>query len=1581
MSRPAVGEVVGAGGSLGTAFAVDAGTLVTCWHCLIDAKGELLQEEFSVRLGPDVTLLARYSDHDPVLDVALLTLDKGSPLPGRWHPLSLGTAADAPKGTPVEALGWALYSPSTSDPQTMPAKIAVESTAILDGRRVMQLFSGEVGFGLRPRGFSGGPVLADTVSGQVAVGVVRWMQEDEADSSRAVGGTVYASLAEDIVRRWPRLARTVQPLEELAGDPGAPGYPLVANFLDTHLNGPGGRLPFAGRRDELTALNSWLADSDAPAYYLVTGNAGTGKSTLLTRWAEDVVKRADPTVHTVFFPVSLRSDTAGAGSVCEALAHRIARVHEHRQDLGTSPRDALAALLARAAPHGTTLLVVIDALDEVDGWLSGRPYPLLLPRRPGRDVRILLSARRTRQLPTAEHWFDAIDVRPDGASALLTALGDDAVAELLRQAVSDREGTSTEALDRAAPHLLRLTGGDPVTTALYLQDLRRRPDQDLEQWISRLRTTRPGLEGFLDRWWREQNLLWGQKEPGLVDDAGCLFSVLALAHGPVTLGELRLLAGKVLDRKVSGDRLAAALTLLDRFTLPGSGEASVALAHPLLAGLRTRQLRDNDELDEYRDAYTGWGRQTLDALRSGDLAPTRVPGYLARHLAQHLLPASESASESDTESYGDDATEYLSDALRLVHPRWRQVREETADDVDGYRRDVARVAAAVRGANQRAFSADRSLPRLPEQVVCAAALAGERTALSDEMTPGLAAQLVRHDLWRPGRALAYLEGFAELWSHTCLMGIAHLAPFMRDEDLPRLYRLLERRPHSGETEDLARATAAYAHRLLELGRPEEALAVADWLAEHPPEPPPPALDPHAPGGPATPDEHPDRAFVRLWTQAELIRLLPEPLARTVLTAVLRNTTPTGCPDRAACHLTRCVTRQQAEQLWPPTPYEALPEWVRAARSQPGLDRYADEPGGPYGPGQVLAASLDHRNDSTLPFVPYPWWVPPVGVNGKAYVAVARWLGDRVHERVLCRLSTGDDQGGAFARRNQVPVAFAYDYDGLMSGVPARYASWVAEQITRRMTDDDRTPALIQLLPSLEGEDRRTRADEVFDTLPYRFSDPRPRWPPRVNHFDIARVHAPAFAAAGYTDRILDLIEAGTLDADNGWIEGLAPALTRDQTERALAITSPDPADRESCPPRRYLLPRLASFGRQEAARALDLVYEQSDPKALPGELRQLMERHLPDTVHQPNGRAAYGEVWWEQREIDLPGVIPVYDSGVRRYPIRPGPPRDPAADGGANRAEVLLDRAFDRACVLTEAGVPQLLEEAKESAADPWKRLTLLAAGTHLPPGGGYDTVLGEITSSLRALRQKTLSAAASARDVGFPERCPWLVRGTDSWTPFFARLLAPRARPPVKELLFDGGFLDGVERTHYGIHHDEEHQRIDDWAYRLQPLTPLLDLAELDALSATEDRNLSTTTRMSLRAALAGCYAALGAHEDAFDLAYEVGGPTDLLRWHALADIAVVIPAEQIPRWTAAVHDTIREPKRRGPLWSVIQDRWSELGRDGLWRLFDQWTSELRLDSTLGVYADTLAYRYAMARLGGDDEPRRMLDLIDQGA
>lgn len=1544
MSRPAVGEVVTSHGSRGTAFAVTSTRILTCWHCVADPRDltRLAQETVTIRLDPTTEVRATYLGHDTELDLAVLEIKTGTPLPDGWEPIALGSDADLYRGAGVEVIGWPVHNPSSTQPQILPAEVSVPRTTIGAGRLVVQLFSREVAAGLRPRGFSGGPVLAESVHGWTAVGVLQWMQEDELDEQRALGGTVYAVRVGEVRKRWPELAPRAEPLSVITGnDDHAPAWALVEKIVNFHLQGPGGRLPFAGRAAELAALNAWLDDPDAPGYHLISGQAGTGKSTLLMRWVEDLAVRRRADVHLVVVPVSLRHELTGAGEVLQALVHRVARVHGVSYDHTASTaetRDELAGLLRRPAPDGMTLLVVVDALDEAGDW---KPGPQHFPQSPGARVRIALSARHTRSQPSPRAWIKALGLPSSSGSTELSALGADAFEELLRQVRPARDAADAEVTAAAATHLYQLTAGDPVTTALYLRDLADQPETELDRWAARLDRARPGMEGFFADWWQDQERLWQSRNSDRLEDTERVLNLLAVAEGPLQLAELTLLAGRM-DESMSGARVRQALELADRFVLAGQGSGPVTVAHPLIGQMLRARLRDYGELTEYQEAFVGWGREILDELFARTLAPARVPGYLTRHLVAHLLPAPDPAGD-------DESTASFADAYRLTHPLWRRAKEAIADDLEGYLSDVAEVAKHARQVNERAVKAGRPPPHLAEQVCCAAVAAGERTALFREMTPALVAQLVRHGLWRPSRALAYLAGE---WEAVRAKGVAALAPYLGVQDLPALWQIVETL-HKPYSERIVPATAGWARRALELGRPQEAIAAAGWL----------------------PEGHEQRDFVRIWVWAELVPRLPHHLAGVVLADAIE--VLCRSPEWlafAACHLTKLVPLELAETLWPYADYAALPHDLQRKYPKYTLARYG--PG--CGPGELLCAAMDryclisHNCDGPFSSPTESWeskestW----RVSLKEFVGAARWLSDKrrveVAHKALHRVWVGldVDKSESEFRRALVPDLH---YEGLLSVLPREFAPWVADRLLHRVRHGvNRTVCLLLLLPLLDSGKREACADAAF-------AEPQHLENVDLNQRDVL---GPIIASTGYTDRVLDAIKSGELSYF--WLDTMAPHLSCAQTERALTF-KPSPE------PRRRLLARLAQFGVADAVRALDLLYAPIESQPLTSELTDLLRKYIA-AEHSTNDKAKYGEPWWEDCVMYL-GVERRWRTGVSRYRRRlryvaPLPALlDTLTDPVDSQA--LIDLVVDIAGSLVEDEVPILRAWVDQSEGlGPWKALTILAAGTHLPGGSGYNAVVDEIISRLEVLRDQSFSEGTTAtigRD-GFPGQSPWLVRGIGDWTPFFVRILAPRARAAVRPALFGDGYLEGVLRRHRSPFLRDDHDRLDDWAHDILALTPILEPAELDRLRVTGKTIKSEGTRKAFEAGLAVGYAACGRMSNAYELIRWTGYETTVILTSALADVVTQIPTDALPEWLAQVHRMVYDPYDRGPLWAIMNDRWPELTREQLWEVLNRWTSEHADRSRFDVCADILHYNYAIRALAGPQECERILDLLEIG-
>ena len=1564
----------------GSGFLVTGDRVLTAWHCTVDKKSGAVPISLSVfRKADGAAAVVDRVVSSQALDVAVLELG-AHPWAGEWESLKYGRVDRSRAGVleDCQAIGYPLFQADRADRQRNTAELhgdirrtdeAESGFLLLRDRDLETVSSSDEALadgGSNPWGglsgalvFHQGYALGIVVEhhkrqGKAAVRIlpVARIAAAAAPGERSVAVALeLPALAElplltgeplDSLAGFLSAGSSASPLDALAGDPGAPGWNVTSRFLDAAMRGPGGELPFAGRDAELTALDEWLA-SPASAYHLVTGNAGTGKSTLLARWAARQVENGTG-LRMILVPVSARYEANSGLDVFRALLHRLAKIrgvsYDRSGDL-KEYREEVAGLLARPAPDGSALLVVLDGLDEASDW---EPGPQYFPARLGSGVRVLLSARQTGQRPTARAWLEALELdQGKTATTELSALSPGALVSLVEQV----RGTGSPGNAELAGRLLQVTGGEPVVTALYLRDLAETPDADPGAWPGESGSVGRGINGYLDRWLREQRRLWDARDARRVKRALRVLNLLALAEAPIERAHLRGLAGRV-GLRPDGGEVSHALELLDRFILPGIGHATVVLAHPLIEQARRDWLRDTGEYDEYARAYAGWADEVLASVVDGSAAAADVARYLIGHAARHLLPAGADG--------GVALAVPMADAYRLLSPQWRRVQEAFSDDLLGYRQGVARVAACARSANAAAVAAGQVPPYLPEQVGCAAALATERLALSADMTPELAGQLVRHGLWRPGRALSYLAGLSTMSSSV----ITGIAPYLDRADLPALREILDgflaSDYHGAPWWETAPATAAYARRVLELAGPQAAMEAATWI----------------------PANYPHRGDMTVRVLAELIPLLPVPLARRGLAEALR-IVERGGHDVAlsAAQLTRHVPIALASELWHEEDYDFPPGWG-------GIKpRYA-------GPAELLTSCVTSwGREAQARFVaPLGSAEDHVQACGRDLVITGPWLDAETFNTALGQMigAIGTGTVGSLAMQQVLPY---YPYQGLMSIVPADFAEQVADYLARRLDGENRTTFLFQLLPLLPGEARERFAEMAFEHpefLPVDLAD------------GTILVVGPAIGQAGYAGRILDAADAGLIEEPYFWIRALAPYLTREETRRALSL-SRGPA-----------LARLASFGPSDAARALDTLY--ADAEWIPASLAAEMTRCLDGFTHaehpEPDpgarwGTSGYGTPWWEAGKYL--GVPWERDSGLRvfRRPPRigsgeaattPGTPFRELVRPSFTDAEAVAV-AFDAVGTLTAADIPGLSALAA-SLEDPWAVLTVLAAGTHLPDPSTRAQVTDAITTRLGSLRDAVLAdAPARAHRYDLPDDCPWLMLGDGDWTPFFARMLHPSAWPAVKPVLFGDGYLDGVQRTHSWYLGQEEHQRLDDWAHDILALTVLLDVPELDHVARVGDPPAnsgadsphmlpkgspvrSATTRGWFWAGLAVGYAARGAWDSAAASLRKVGGEQRERAYEAaLTEMGSTSTAADLVRWLAQVHRCLPAGDRAMMLRRVLTNRWAELTDEQCWAVTDQWLTSIPYGRPLDVLSDSLGYADGLSRLAGPDELRRFLRLV----
>jgi len=505
----------------------------------------------------------------------------------------------------------------------------------------------------------------------------------------------------------------------------------IANFLCDYLGTPERPVPFGGREEALQALDRWLDDPTAPPYLLLAAPAGRGKSALLVRWLERLRQRA-PDLPVVFVPVSLRYETASQAVFFAALAARLAHLFGEKvpADLNQAPaiwRGMVSGYLSRPAPNGR-LLVVLDGLDEATDWQAG---PDLFPFQPPPGLRIVVSARYLAGERGPEGWLRRLEWdRHRLARPLdLDPLTREGVAEVLQNM-----GFPLDELGRRVDivaELHRLSEGDPLLVRLYVDDLREKGEAAARLQPEDLRSLRPGLEGYFDRWWEDQRKQWGEKAPLKEPAVREVLNLLAAALAP--LGQEDLLALSGLDTWT----LAEALRPLARLVVGDGKQHGYAFSHPRLGQYFWEKLSQGERQTLER-RFLDWGLKCVERLCGGEMAPREVSPYLVRALGGHLTRAGAGPE----------------DWLRLVHGAWAGANEALEGAYSLFLHDVTRAWWACAAADREATARGEPAPYLGGEVRCALVEASLHS-LAGNIPPALLAALVEKGVWTPAQGLAY----------------------------------------------------------------------------------------------------------------------------------------------------------------------------------------------------------------------------------------------------------------------------------------------------------------------------------------------------------------------------------------------------------------------------------------------------------------------------------------------------------------------------------------------------------------------------------------------------------------------------------------------------------------------------------------------------------------------------------------------------------------------------------------------------------------------------------------------------------
>jgi tetratricopeptide (TPR) repeat protein len=352
--RLAVGRLMAATGekTLGTAFAVEAHTLVTAFHCIGErATGHVVHRSVRWDLQGtrvDCTVLTG----DPDADCAVLRLD--GELPAATVPL--------PVADHVTAASWRATGYPASLRDLGPVTVSGNITSVdgqLRGIPALQLFAEQSAAGLALGGFSGAPVVATGSPG--VIGVIRYNPPDPDAPERGIGGIVYACPVAAV--RALLAAVGVQP----AVDTSRPRASGTAASSRAPL--PPDRAGFTGRAALIDHLLTALAVPGAVV--AVHGQPGVGKSALAVHVAHLLGAHfPDARLH-----IDLRGADQRPIAVGDALERLLLALDVEAEQIGATAE--VRTQQYRDALSGRQALVVLDNASSV---AQLRP---LLPPTPG----------------------------------------------------------------------------------------------------------------------------------------------------------------------------------------------------------------------------------------------------------------------------------------------------------------------------------------------------------------------------------------------------------------------------------------------------------------------------------------------------------------------------------------------------------------------------------------------------------------------------------------------------------------------------------------------------------------------------------------------------------------------------------------------------------------------------------------------------------------------------------------------------------------------------------------------------------------------------------------------------------------------------------------------------------------------------------------------------------------------------------------------------------------------------------------------------------------------------------------------
>lgn len=521
-------------------------------------------------------------------------------------------------------------------------------------------------------------------------------------------------------------------IEELAE-----GYDnRVEAFLTHYLGSDEQPTPFGGRSADLTQLDIWLRSENTPPYLLLAAPAGKGKSALVTRWAASLQSNVE--IRIAFLPISIRYETAKRKTSLSILASRLIKLHGEDLPKGTEATDEYWSglvfnYLSKDAPAGITIVAILDGIDEAIDWTL---RPNIVPLKPGRGIRVLATARAMAGRSSGIAWLRALDWDRGGLAIARDLQGLDHVGiqDVLRQMGHHIE--TLHANFDVVNELYRLSeGGDPLLIRLYVEAIwtsaRLTPFLSSDQ-LPRIETI--GLAGFFERWWSDQQQLWGASFPVAERQLQWIFDVLSGALGPIDRETLIAMAPKNLE--INSHSFAAKVQNIARFVVGDGSSQGLAFAHPRLA-MHFWEKLTQPERTLVDETYVKWGVDILTDLESG--TRSRPPTYALLNLSLHF----------------ERAKVRLEHMSRFLSSPWLQAWDDYEGAYAGYLADVERVWRAAASLSESKDSGDRNAAMLVE--LRCSLLISSINSLAGNIPPGLGLAMLRHGFWTQAQTFAFAQ--------------------------------------------------------------------------------------------------------------------------------------------------------------------------------------------------------------------------------------------------------------------------------------------------------------------------------------------------------------------------------------------------------------------------------------------------------------------------------------------------------------------------------------------------------------------------------------------------------------------------------------------------------------------------------------------------------------------------------------------------------------------------------------------------------------------------------------------------------